>query len=306
MKKIILSLIILLLPLMAMSKKIVYQEAKESCFAYDNMKHTKNSNDIRLKKGQKYRVIEHRKGQILTLIKGEKIAQRWVDENCFSDKKLKEKKITTKKSKQNLLAISWQNAFCQNHQYRRECKSMKSGDFATTAFVLHGLWPQPRNNLYCNVSKKEVGMDKNKQWNRLPKLDLSKKTRDELKKYMSGYSSNLHLHEWIKHGTCYGTNADEYYRDAINLLKQINSSKVREFFVKNMGKVVKQRDIREVFDKEFGKGAGEHVNLVCQKGLITELWIYIGSGSNNLKELLKSGGKVKSRCYKGKIDEVGF
>ena len=306
MRKIILSLMILLLPLMAISKEVIYKEAQESCFAYNNMKHTKNSNNIKLQKGKKYRVIEQRKGQILTLIKGEKIAQRWVDKSCFSDKKSKDKKSISKRAKHNLLAISWQNAFCQTHQYKKECRAMRKGDFSTTSFVLHGLWPQPRNNLYCNVNKKEVGMDKNRQWNRLPKLDLSKEVRYELKKYMSGYSSNLHLHEWIKHGTCYGTNADNYYKDAINLLKEINNSKVREFFVKNMGRVVKQRDIREVFDKEFGKGAGEHVNLVCQKGLITELWIYIGSGSSKLKELFKSGGKVKGRCYKGKIDEVGF
>ncbi len=310
MKKIIVSIIILALPLLAMSKKVeVYQKAEKECLAYNNMKHSTNTNNIRLKKGQEYRVLEHRKGQILTLIKGERIAQRWVDKECFSNKpisKKDKKKSHIKLAKQNLLALSWQNAFCQTHQYKKECKSMKKGDFASSHFVLHGLWPQPRNNLYCNVSKKEIGIDKNKQWNRLKKLDLTLTVREELKKYMTGYSSNLHLHEWVKHGTCYGKDANSYYADAINLLKQVNSSKVQEFFQKNIGKVVKLKDIRKVFDSEFGNGAGEKVAMNCKKGLITELWLYLGSGSSDLKTLFTKGTKSKSRCFKGKIDEVGY
>jgi ribonuclease T2 len=306
MRKIVISSIIIALPLLAMSKKVeVYQQATKSCPAYNNMKHTQNTNSIMLKKDAKYRVLEHRKGQILTIIKGERIAQRWVDEECFSNKKM-DKKDSSKIAKKNLLAISWQNAFCQTHKYRKECKSMKKGDFASSHFVLHGLWPQPRSNQYCNISKKQIGMDKNKQWSRLDRLNLEPKVREELKKYMTGYNSNLHLHEWVKHGSCYGTDASRYYSDAINLLTQINSSKVQEYFVKNIGKSIKLKDVRAIFDNEFGKGAGEHLNFVCNKGLITELWISIGGGDSSLKELLKSGDRPKSRCHKGIVDAVGY
>jgi len=310
MKRILVSSIILALPLLAMSKKVeVYQEAIKTCPAYNNMRHSTNTNSIKLKKGKDYRVIEHRKGQILTIIKGEKIAQRWVDEECFSNinsTKNSKSRTNIKKAKQNLLALSWQNAFCQTHQYKKECKSMKKGDFASSHFVLHGLWPQPRNNQYCNVSKKEIGIDKNKQWNRLERLNLTPRVREDLKKYMTGYSSNLHLHEWVKHGSCYGTNANSYYKDAINLLNQVNSSKVQDYFSKNIGKIVKLKDVREIFNNEFGKGSGDRVTMSCRKGLITELWLYIGSGSSDLKSLFAKGSKQKSRCFKGKIDEVGY
>jgi ribonuclease T2 len=303
MRRVIISAIIFLLPVMAISKDgDIYKTAVKECQAFNNMKHSKNTNGVKLKKGQEYRVVDHKKGQILTIIKGEQIAQRWVDESCLIDSK----KSSVKLSKQNLLALSWQNAFCETHRNRKECKSMKRGDFASSHFVLHGLWPQPRNNLYCNVSKKEVGIDKNRQWHRLSRLDLTPSVREDLKKYMSGYSSNLHLHEWIKHGTCYGKDANGYYKDAIELLKQLNSSKVQEFFQKNSGKVVKLKEIRDIFDSEFGKGAGEKVAMVCKKGLITELWLYLGSGSSDLKTLFAKGAKTKSRCFKGKIDEVGY
>ncbi len=89
-------------------------------------------------------------------------------------------------------------------------------------------------------------MDKNRQWNRLPNLNLSSDTREELQKYMPGYLSNLQKHEWIKHGTCYGTDENIYFKDAIELLKQINSSKVRELFAKNIGKTPNpKRDKRD-------------------------------------------------------------
>jgi len=324
MNKLISLSLILALPLTLVAKKPkVYKEATQVCQAYNDMKHRNNSNSIKLKVGESYRILQTNKGQILTLIEGERIAQRWVDESCFGEKKKEEVKKTfsfaerlaknnkapvksSSTSKQNLLALSWQNAFCQTHQYKKECKSMNSKSFGAFEFVLHGLWPQPRNNQYCKVNKKQIGMDKNKQWNRLDKLDLNSTTRSELSKYMPGYSSNLHKHEWVKHGTCYGTSANNYYADAISLLKQVNSSKVQQYFKQNIGKVVKLKEIRKLFDKEFGVGAGKHVTMKCKGGLVTELWLHTGNGSENLQELFKSGEIPRSRCQKGRVDAVGF
>ena len=323
------------LPLSLMAKKPQqFEEATQNCEAFNNMKHTSNTNDIKLEIGKNYRILQENKGQNLILVEGERVAQRWVDEVCFSDKKTEVKKEEKKKegtsratlsslltsiknkktenkihkstSKQNLLAISWQNAFCQTHQYKKECKKMTSKDFGAFEFVLHGLWPQPRNNQYCNVDKKQVGMDKNKQWHRLNKLDLSSDVRTNLVKLMPGYGSNLHKHEWIKHGTCYGTNASDYYADAMNLLTQVNKSKVGQFFKQNIGKNIRLEEVRKVFDKEFGAGAGKHVTMNCQRGLVTELWLHLGNEGNTLSELFKKGERPSRTCHKGRIDAVGF
>jgi len=320
MNKLISLSLILALPLILVAKKPkVYKEATQVCQAYNDMKHRRNSNNIKLKVGESYRILQTNKGQILTLIEGERVAQRWVDESCFGEKKKetfsfserlsKNNKAPLKSvvtAKQNLLAISWQNAFCQTHQYKKECKNMNAKSFGAFEFVLHGLWPQPRNNQYCKVNKKQIGMDKNKQWNRLDKLELNSTTRSELSKYMPGYSSNLHKHEWVKHGTCYGTSANSYYADAISLLKQVNSSKVQQYFKQNVGKTVKLKEVRKLFDNEFGQGSGKHVTMNCKKGLVTELWLHMGNGSKNLNELLKKGETPRSRCQKGKVDAVGF
>ena len=314
--------------LLTAKKPKVYKEATTVCSAFNDMKHRNNTHDIKLKVGKSYRVLQENKGQILTLIEGERIAQRWVDKRCFEEStKVEKKELTSsfaerlaknskvlksssqsnsKKAKQNLLALSWQNAFCQTHQYKKECKRRDSKSFGAFEFVLHGLWPQPRNNQYCNVSKKEVGTDKNKQWYRLEKLDLNMTTRNELKKYMPGYSSNLHRHEWVKHGTCYGTSANDYFANAIALVKQVNQSKVQQYFKQNIGKVITLKEVRKEFDKAFGTGAGKQVTMNCKGGLVTELWLHLGSGSDELKELLKSNKTVRSRCQKGRVDAVGF
>jgi len=324
MNKIVMLIITLMLPLLLSAKKsAVYETATKACPAYNNMKHTTNTNDIVLEKGKSYRILSQKDGQILTLVEGERIAQRWVDASCFSsDSESKQRGLslssivssigdklssaTKAKSRQNLLALSWQNAFCQTHQYKKECKAMRRGDYAASHFVLHGLWPQPRNNQYCHVSKREVGMDKNRQWNRLPDLDLNTTIRAALAEKMPGYKSNLHKHEWVKHGSCYGKSPNAYYDDALKLLSQLNHSKIQQFFAKNMGKKVTLKEIRRLFDETFGEGTGKHVTMNCQQGLITELWLHLGSNQPTLAELLLRGDTPKSRCFSGRIDAVGY
>ena len=311
----------------------------KECQAYNNMKHSKNTHHVVLEKEKKYRIVKHHKGQNLIVVKGESPAQRWVDESCFqrsnrddvspaksrsinledeltraainmSSSRVKKGRSSKSKRSQMLLALSWHNAFCESHRKKKECRgglfSMGGNRYNETHFVLHGLWPQPINNVYCNIDRKYIAMDKHKQWGRLPNIGLSGGTEKALKDAMPGFMSNLYKHEWYKHGTCYKQSADVYYQDAIKLLSQVNESKVGTLFTRNVGKKVTLQQVRHAFDLSFGHGAGKHVEMKCKKGLITELWINLGGAGSNLPELLKSGKNVRSRCSKGKIDKVGF
>ena len=347
MNKIIIAFILFSVSLLAREELFPSQE----CPAFNNMKHTKNTHGVHLDTQQKYTILKHHKGQNLILIKDEQPAQRWVDDECFSEpntssntanvEKVKSrvlsiddelskssiktdltkhtKKYDTKNtnkyenrniSKENLLTLSWHNAFCETHRYKKECKrsmfSFGRPNYSEKHFVLHGLWPQPKNKLYCGVDSHTVTMDKHKQWNRLPNLKLSDEVKKRLQKVMPGFSSNLHKHEWIKHGTCYGTDADKYYEDAISMVEQVNDSKVGDFFKKHIGKRVTLHQVRASFDRSFGMGTGKRVELKCRKGLITELWLHVGSGSDDLGTLLKQGKQIRSHCQGGFIDKAGF
>ena len=301
----------------------------QSCEAYNNMKHTKNTHHVILDTSKKYTVLKHHKGQNLILVKGEQPSQRWVDDTCFSKKSQSADAISSKneviniedelrsasvnmsdKSHNNLLALSWHNAFCETHRYKKECKrsmfSFARPNYRDKHFVLHGLWPQPKNRSYCNVSSVDVNFDKHKQWNRLPDLGLSDEVKQRLKKVMPGFASNLHKHEWIKHGTCYGTDANSYYDDATHFVQQVNDSKVGNFFRQNIGKRVTLQQVRAVFNINFGVGTGKRVELKCRKGLVSELWLHLGAGSKDLAVLLKQGRQTRSRCQGGFIDKAGF
>ncbi len=202
--------------------------------------------------------------------------------------------LDAKVSTRNLLAISWQNAFCQTHQKKRECRNVKQTDFSATHFTLHGLWPQPRNNTYCKPTKK---------------LWLNPTLYNELLHVMPAAKSGLHQHEWKKHGTCYNTSPERYFRDSIDLLQQINTSYVRDFFVRHIGKTVSIKQVRLAFDKAFGKGSGRKVKMQCKSGYITELQINLEgdiSKAKTLSTLLKNAPMAHNGCQKGVIDRVGF
>ena len=197
-------------------------------------------------------------------------------------------------STHNLLALSWQNAFCQTHQKRRECRNVKPSHFSASHFTLHGLWPQPRSKVNCKGPRK---------------LYLPKKLYQELLTVMPAARSGLHKHEWKKHGTCYGTDPERYFRDAIYLTKVINNSPVRDLFAKNVGKTLNVEQVRFAFDRAFGKGSGRKIRMVCKNGLITELWINLKGEIKegvDLSKLLKKAPMAKGGCQKGKVDAAGF
>ena len=323
MKKSLLFTLLITLSLFARQKMIPVQ----SCEAFNNMKHSQNSHHVLLDTQKNYTVLDHHKGQYLVLIKGEQPAQRWVDESCFSrtlpssksfdtwDDKTVQPKHTNKyensnKSKDTLLALSWHNAFCETHRNKKECKrdmfTLFRSKHRETHFTLHGLWPQPASRAYCGVERKYITMDKYKHWNKLPEPKLSTKTKAALKKVMPGVVSNLHRHEWIKHGTCYGTDAQTYFDDAVSLTNEVRRSPVSDFFRKNAGKRVTLTRVRELFDNTFGKGAGSHVELRCKEGMITEIWLHLGRGGQSLEAMFKEGRKIHSRCLRGIIDRSGY
>jgi len=313
----------LLLTYMASANTDIYPKEKE-CQLFNNLKHTKNIGHVILKLDRSYKMYVHHKGQYLVKVEGAIPPQRWVDDDCLSFKPLrgtpiyedmhsttvkptvrKTRKKSTATSKQNLLALSWHNAFCETHRYKKECKRDIGSKSREREFVLHGLWPQPRNRIYCDIDYVFRQADESKRWRDIPHLTLDAEVATELAKIMPGYVSDLHKHEWIKHGTCYSTEANEYFKDAISLTKQVNSA-LGVLFTQKIGKYLSLKEVRTLADKTFGHGAGKRVILKCKHGLITELWLQLGTGSGDLATLLKRGEPMHSRCKGGRVDKAGY
>lgn len=299
--------------------------AEESCEAFQSIKKKTNPNDIKLVKSTSYKVMAKNKKQASHYqVKIDNIAfpQRWVSISCgryvanctassgattpTTAKPASTSALTIAK-KQYLLALSWEPTFCESHQRKTECKSLNAKRYDASHLSLHGLWPQPRNNAYCGINSTEKAIDRRGKWHLLPKLPLSKQTIEALKIAMPGFSSNLQRHEWIKHGSCYGTSANQYYQDAMTLTRQFNASQVGVLLASKIGSKVSKKQIDAALEASFGKGTASKVSMKCdRKGRFSELWIYLGGNITpeaSFAALLKSAKKAaKGNCLSGVVD----
>ncbi len=221
------------------------------------------------------------------------------------------------KSAINVLALSWQPAFCERRPDKPECIALNNGETAHAEgqFSIHGLWPQPIGNFYCGVPERIQMSDRSGIWDGVPDVLLKFETYDQLVHLMPGTESGLYRHEWIKHGTCYGGTggAEEYFADTIWATQEINGSAVKTLFADNIGQTLTEQEIRGAFDNAFGANAGERVAILCQgdgtRALISELRIHLGAVIDQetpMSDLLASHEPVQTRCQAGIVDPAGL
>lgn len=297
-------------------------EASYACEAFQSIRKRTNPGDIRLIPGQTYPVTAKNKDDATHYylkIETAEPQQRWVDTSCGTLLGSSDDVSNPVTSSDNLLAISWQPAFCENHQSKTECETQTPERFDAENFTLHGLWPQPRGNDYCNVSNEIIALDRNSStWSELPPISLSDELFQELQRKMPGVASDLHLHEWYKHGTCYSETPEEYYRESLALLDQVNNSPVQELFAVNIGADLTSEEILAEFDTAFGNNAGEKVAIDCDtdnqpinRRMIVELKLNLQGdieSDTTMAELFADGRTVRNRnvCSVGEVDPVGF
>ncbi|EJZ19536.1 ribonuclease [Rhizobium sp. Pop5] len=214
-----------------------------------------------------------------------------------------------------ILAASWQPAFCQTNQKKAECASQTGERSDATNFSLHGLWPMKQD--YCGVSAEQKAADKDGKWNELPEVTLSAEAKSALAKAMPGTQSGLERHEWVKHGTCIGMSAEDYFGVGMHLVGALNASAVRDLFAANIGKTLKADEIKAAFDKSFGPGAADRVKMSCRRAgkvrVISELTIGLSESAGTasaksaaLADLIQGAGKTSFGCDEGVVDAAGF
>lgn len=93
-----------------------------------------------------------------------------------------------------LLSMSWSPAYCAEQGGQQNDPQCAPG--RKFAFVLHGLWPQYANGRWPQFCSDEPGLKDPKAM-----LDIMP-------------SASLVRHEWTKHGTCTGLNAEGYFAQA--------------------------------------------------------------------------------------------
>lgn len=173
-----------------------------------------------------------------------------------------------------VLALFWQPTTCIKIQGadEGECHPIAAGGLA-----LHGLWPnadrngdgrQDADDDYCLPPAERarvIALDK-AQWDfpKLPPIPLSDDLRADLARAMRGMS-HLDRHEWLKHGTCSGFDAERYFAAAVALTDVVAETDLGRLIVDHAGKEVARRDLLQAFSMEFGKGSERALQLLCRK-----------------------------------------
>lgn len=165
-----------------------------------------------------------------------------------------------------VLALSWQPAFCEFNPGRPECRALGSGDFAATNLAVHGLWPNDRpaaGPSYCEVDAATEALDRPESWCELPRPEITPRTRAALESAMPGTASCLDRHEWIKHGTCSGMDAESYFADTLRLAAAVQATRLGAVIAANIGREVTPRQLSNAFESVFGAGSSKALALVC-------------------------------------------
>ena len=285
--------------------------AHEACPALQSIKNETNPGNVRTEPGKSYTILAQNKSaasHYLIEVGGADPSRRWVAIRCGEH--VVSDGGGSGDGAAYVLAVSWQPAFCEAKRDKPECQTESPDRFDATHFTLHGLWPQPGSNIYCDVPSDLRLADKSGDWEDLPAVKLTETTSQKLGEVMPGTQSKLERHEWIKHGTCFhADSADEYFSRAIALMEQLNSSKARELFASNIGAEISGKAIRDAFDESFGDGAGDRVRISCQRNngrnLIVELTIgLVGEigDAPQLAELIAASDPTDPGCPGGIVD----
>lgn len=295
--------------------------ARDACPALQSIRKGTNPGEVRLEPGRAYEITAKNRPAAThyrVTVEGAEPAARWVAVGCGEHVVAADGSTPAPTKSEGsasgqvwVLAVSWQPAFCEGHPDKTECATQVAGRWDADHFTLHGLWPQRVD--YCHVAPEAVAADKNGKWGDLPEPVISAKTRQDLDRVMPGTASRLERHEWIKHGTCAPVeSADDYFKDAIRLVDELNGSAVRTLFAQSIGREVTGAAVREAFDEAFGDGAGERVRIACTRvggrNLVTELTLGLvgdsGAG-NGLAALMAASGPTDPGCPAGIVDPVG-
>ena len=159
--------------------------ADAACPATQAIKSGKNPGNVSTAAGQSYDLLAGNKDtptHYLIRVPGADPERRWVKISCghvsggsaatAPAAPADQGKPAASGKPEYVFALSWQPAFCETKSSKPECQAQTAGGFDATHFTLHGLWPQPNGNFYCQVPASDKANDNPAHWADLPPVDL--------------------------------------------------------------------------------------------------------------------------------------
>lgn len=149
-----------------------------------------------------------------------------------------------------VLSLSWSASFCDIEGNAKKSEQCDVNQKYT--WILHGLWPQYHQGwpAYCKTSE------------RPPSRAITRSMVDIMG------SSGLAWHQWKKHGSCSGLNADEYFTKSREAYKKIQQPKV----LNRLDKLVRvpASVIEDAFVQSNPELKRDMITITCKRGYIQE------------------------------------
>ncbi len=123
-------------------------------------------------------------------------------------------------SSSSLLVMTWGPSLCRVERNNSGCRSGHVEKLGRT-LILHGLWPQPPTEQFCDVPKADEGRARDHLRDTdIASLDLPQDVQSKLQSMMSDIKAMV-PHEWYAHGSCSGVTPAVYFSDAVTLADQL-------------------------------------------------------------------------------------
>lgn len=300
-----------------------FKVTSTQCEAYISKNKKTNPDSLNVYLNQHFNIVEVNRAEqpdwFRIVVDGNANPLRWVSEGCGKAVYELEKKDdqsqggscqnTPNQADSYVLALSWQAAFCSTYGYeagKPECTSFSTNSFKANNLVLHGLWP---NQKACGTSYGFCASEKKSNHCSYQPIEFNQEVANALKTYLPSFASGscLERHEWNKHGTCQSLNPDQYFSQAVNLVKQVDESPFGQFISSHKGMNVSKEEVMEQFSKSFGSINANKVYLGCKNGMLVDVYLYIDipDGSNNsIINLLNSSQSKASYSGCGNYFEI--
>ncbi len=178
-----------------------------------------------------------------------------------------------------VLSLSWSPAFCEGPSGARSVDQCGPG--RQFAFVLHGLWPQYENGRWPEACSTAPGLKDPKQM-----LDIMP-------------ALGLIRHEWQKHGTCSGLDADGYFALARKAFQGVRIP--ARFQAPKEYLNVSPREVQQEFVKANAGWSEKTLSVQCSSQYLSEVRVCL---DRNLKAMACRGAPRGCRAEKVRMPPV--
>ena len=194
-----------------------------------------------------------------------------------------------------VLSLEWHPTFCAGRASLPECQNP---DF-DRALVMHGLWPSRRGDTsnsfgYCGVDASIRQLDNAQSRFEMPAVPISQETLAQLSARMPGVDACLERHEWYRHGTCSGLDAETYFALADSLVSEAHDSRLGRFIAGHAGQTVSADDAWSEAVADWGGAARDAVAFVCSRGALSEVRVTLSPAARSVAALSPAG--MRSTC----------